>query len=222
MPITFTCRAVLFDLDGTLIDSGSRIRRLWQWWAESRGIDYQSLLGIILGRTAVETIRMAAPHLDAEAEMKALEAEEVSDMRDVYIYPGALELVKRLDGAPWAIVTSGSDSVANARIEHVGLAHPPVLITANDIQNGKPAPDAYLLAAERLGMQAQDCVVIEDAPVGVEGGKRAGMRVVAVATTNPPESLRDANAVVASLGDIDILPSASSILIHVHPLTPSP
>ncbi len=215
MPMTFTCRAVLFDLDGTLIDSGSRIRRLWQWWAESRGIDYQSLLGIILGRTAVETIRMAAPHLDAEAEMKALEAEEVSDMRDVYIYPGTLELVKRLDGAPWAIVTSGSERVANGRIGHVGLPPPPVLITANDIRNGKPAPDAYLLAAERLGVQPQDCVVIEDAPVGVEGGKRAGMRVIAVATTNSAEALRDADAVVSSLASLVLEVGPTGIQLKV-------
>ena len=95
MQSTLTCRAILFDLDGTLIDSGDRIRRLWQWWAESRGIDFQSLVPIILGRTAIETIRMVAPHLVAQDEMEALETEEVADMRDVRVYPGTLELLRR-------------------------------------------------------------------------------------------------------------------------------
>jgi sugar-phosphatase len=202
MPITFTCRAVLFDLDGTLIDSAARIRRLWQWWAERRGIDFQSLRGMILGRTAVETIRMAAPHLATEDEVNALEAEEVSDMRDVVPYPAAQQLLRSLDGAPWAIVTSGTDRVANARIGHIGLPRPPVLITASRIPRGKPAPDAYLAASQELGIPPADCVVVEDAPVGIAAGIAAGMRVIAIASTNPLESLAGANAVVQALGDI--------------------
>ena len=202
MPISFTCRAVLFDLDGTLIDSSARIRRLWQWWAERRGVDYQALQGIILGRTAIETIRRVAPRLVAEDEMQALEAEEVADMRDVHIYPGARELLRTLDGAPWAIVTSGSARVANARIAHVGLPHPPALITADHVANGKPAPEPYLSAARQLGVPPADCVVIEDAPIGVSAGKAAGMRVVAVASTHPPEELHDADAVANSLDQI--------------------
>ncbi len=212
---SFTCRALLFDLDGTLIDSGERIRRLWQWWAERRGVDYRSLLGIILGRTAVETIRMVAPHLVAEAEMEALETEEVSDMRDVRLYPGALQLLGHLDGASWAIVTSGSDRVAHARIVHVGLPQPPVLITASQIQEGKPSPEPYLLAAQRLGVEPDDCIVVEDAPIGVASGKAAGMRVVAIASTHAREELRDADAIVASLGDLTAGVDAGSIVLHL-------
>src|SRR5512140_3776327 len=221
MPSTFTCRAILFDLDGTLIDSAAHIRRLWQWWAESRGIEYQSLLGIILGRTAVETVRLAAPHLDAEAELKALEYEEVTDLRDVALYPSALDLLGRLDGAHWGIVTSGTEAVATARIMHLGLPRPPVLVTASQVTNGKPAPDAYLLAAQELGIPPQDCIVVEDAPVGVAAARSAGMRVIAIATTNPPESLRDADAIVARLSDIDLLVRSDSILISL-PRTPFP
>ncbi len=212
---TFTCRALLFDLDGTLIDSGARIRRLWQWWAARRGVDYQSLLGVILGRTAVETIQIVAPHLVAEEEIEALETEEVSDMHDVRIYPGTLELLKRLDGARWAIVTSGSGRVANARIGHVGLPHPAVLITADEIEHGKPAPDAYLLAAKRLGVEPQDCIVIEDAPIGVAAGKAAGMRVVAVASTHAREELLDADATLSSLDQLDVLADKAGIILRL-------
>src|SRR5512143_2079447 len=109
---SLACRAVLFDLDGTLIDSRERIERLWRWWAERRGVDFEAVAPVMYGRPAVETIRLAAPHLVAEDEMKVLEAEEISDMRDVHLIPGALELLARLDGAPWAIVTSGSTRVA--------------------------------------------------------------------------------------------------------------
>ncbi len=210
-----TCRALLFDLDGTLIDSGARIRRLWQWWAARHGVDYQSLLDVILGRTAVETIRIVAPQLVAEEQIDALETEETSDMHDVTVYPGALDLLDGLDGAPWAIVTSGSRRVATARIRHVGLPQPPVLVTADQIRQGKPAPEPYLLAARQLGMAAGDCIVVEDAPVGVTAGKAAGMRVVAIASTHAREELTDADALVSSLGDLHLHVDGSSILLRI-------
>lgn len=204
MRTTFTCRALLFDLDGTLVDSGARVRRLWEWWAETRGIDFQRLAPIILGRTAIETIRLAAPDLVAEKEMEALESQEVADMRDVSAFPGAMELLNRLNGAKWAIVTSGSDRVANARIRHVALPAPPVLVTASHIERGKPAPDAFLLAARHLGVERQDCIVVEDAPVGIAAGKAAGMQVVAVASTHPAAKLRQADAVISGLADLQV------------------
>ena len=210
-----TCRALLFDLDGTLIDSTDRVLRLWQWWAADHGIDYQSLLGLVLGRTAIETIQIVAPHLVAEDEIEALETEEISDMRDVHIYPGTLGILERLDGTPWAIVTSGSERVAKARMGHVGLAHPPVLITADQIQRGKPAPDAYLLAAKRLGVEPQDCVVIEDAPIGVAAGKAAGMRVVAIASSHAPDELQDADVIVGALEQLGILTDDGAIILRL-------
>ena len=211
----FTCQAILFDLDGTLIDSAARIRRLWQWWAARRGVPLQALLDVMHGRTAVETIRLAAPQLVAEDEVEALETEEISDMHDVHAYPRALDLLRRLDGAPWAIVTSGTARVAEARIGHVHLPRPPVLITADLIQAGKPSPEAYLLAAQRLDIRPPDCVVIEDAPVGVQAGKAAGMRVIAIASTHPGEALRGADAVAADLGRLRIEPSGAAIVVRL-------
>ncbi len=215
MPNTLTCRAILFDLDGTLIDSVPRVHRLWEWWAARRGIDLNVLWSVIDGRKALDAIRLAAPHLVAEDEMDALEAEEIADMRDVHIYPGTLDLLARLESAPWAIVTSATARVAEARIRYVGLPQPPVLITADLIQNGKPAPDGYLLAAKRLGVKPQDCIVMEDAPIGIEAGKAAGMRVIAIASTQPRETLAGADAVIPSLADLDLHIDASGIAIRL-------
>jgi sugar-phosphatase len=211
----FSCRALLFDLDGTLIDSAASIQRLWRWWAARRGVALEALLDVMHGRPAVETIRLAAPHLVPEDEVEALETEEISDMHDVYVYPGALDLLARLDGAPWAIVTSGSTRVAEARLAHVHLPRPPVVVTADLIQTGKPSPEAYLLAARRLGIQPAEGIVIEDTPVGVQAGKAAGMRVIAIASTHPRGALGDADAIVANLGSLRIELSGSFILVRL-------
>jgi mannitol-1-/sugar-/sorbitol-6-phosphatase len=214
---SLACRALLFDLDGTLIDSRERIERLWRWWAERRGVDFESVAPVMYGRPAVETIRLAAPHLVAVDEIEALEAEEISDMHDVHLIPGALELLAHIDGAPWGIVTSGSTRAAAARIAHVTLPRPAVLVTADEIRNGKPAPDGFLLGAKQLGVRPQDCIVVEDAPVGVAAGKAAGMRVVAIASTYSPEALRDADALVARLTDIDLHADAGGITLRFPP-----
>ncbi len=214
-PSDITCQAILFDLDGTLVDFAARLERLWKWWAERRGVPLEALLAVMHGRRAVETIRLAAPQLDAEAELEALEMEEITDMHDVHAYPGALELVAKLNAAPWAIVTSGTRRVAQARISHVHLPMPPVLVAGDQVSSGKPAPECYLLAARRLGLQAEDCVVVEDAPIGIEAGKAAGMRVIAIASTYAAQELQMADAVVGALTDIDVHLGRGGITIHL-------
>lgn len=206
---------MLFDLDGTLIESTARIDRLWQWWAARHGVPFEKLTGLTHGRRAVETLRLVAPHLELGPEIEALEAEEISDMTGVRPYPGAPELLAGLDGASWAIVTSGSRRVAQARFAHVGLPQPPALITADEVQQGKPAPDGYLLAAAKLGISPDQCVVIEDSPVGVESGKAAGMRLLAIAATHAAESLARADAIVARLADLDLRITGAEISLRI-------
>ncbi len=211
----FTCRAILFDMDGTLIDSTARIQRLWEWWAARRGVPLEALVGVMHGRAAVDTIRLAAPGLQPEQEIEALEAEEIADMHDIHLIPGALELLARLAGAPWAIVTSGSARVAEARINHVRLPRPPLLITSDLVPKAKPAPDGYLLAAERLGVPARDCIVIEDSPVGVAAGVAAGMRVIAVAYSHPRQALQAADGIVASIVDLGLSVDQAAITVQL-------
>ncbi len=213
--ITLKCRAVLLDLDGTLVESAPTILRTWKRWAERNGIPFESIVRVVHGRRGIDTIRLVAPSLDAAREEAALEAEEIADMEGVRLYPGAAELMHKLQSEPYAIVTSGSRKSAEARLKHVGLPIPRVLVDGDEVKVGKPAADAYLLAARRLKVEARDCVVIEDAPVGVEAGKAASMRVIAVASTHPAEELRQADILIRQLGDIDLRANENGMIILV-------
>ncbi len=207
------CQAILFDLDGTLIDSATRVQRLWVEWSKRRGIDTELLLEIMHGRPAAETIRLAAPHLSVQDEFQALEAEEIADMEGVSPYPSAKELLGQLSTRQWAIVTSGTRRVAEARMRHVGLPKPEVFITVDDVKDGKPAPEGYLLAASRLQVKPSECVVIEDAPAGIQAGKSAGMKVVAISSTLSQEALSYADVVVNRLADIKLRISGDKVYI---------
>jgi mannitol-1-/sugar-/sorbitol-6-phosphatase len=213
--VTLNCQAILFDLDGTLVDSAIRVERLWIDWSKRRGIDTESLLEIMHGRRADETIRLVAPHLSAQDEYRLLEAEEIADMEGVRPYPSAIELLGTLSPRQWAIVTSGTKRVAEARVRHVNLPKPEVFITADDVKVGKPAPDGYLLAALRLNVKPSECVVIEDAPAGIQAGKSAGMRVIAVASTLTPEVLSQADVSVRHLSKVKLLNTSQGIQIRV-------
>ena len=192
--------AVLFDLDGVLIDSEPAVIRAWTAWAERHGLDPARVLDEIHGRRAGDSIRVLAPAgVDVDAEAAWLERREVEDTEGVVAMAGARELLD--GGAAWsrAVVTSGTYAIATARLRAAGLTPPPVLVTAGDVARGKPAPDPYLAGAERLGVEPGRCVVVEDAPAGVSAGKAAGMTVLAVLTTHGAERLQEADARFASL-----------------------
>lgn len=196
------CRAILFDLDGVLVDSAERVEKTWRDWAARHSLDAELVIAAAHGRRTVETVALVAPHLSADAELRALETSEATNSDGVYEIPGARDLLHALPPARWAIVTSGIRAVAEFRIRHTGLPMPAVMICADEIARGKPDPEGYLAAAARLGFAAADCIVIEDAPPGIEAAKAAGMRAIGIATTYPRERLLGADLVVEQLADL--------------------
>ncbi|WP_033345566.1 HAD-IA family hydrolase [Catenuloplanes japonicus] len=177
--------AVLFDMDGTLIDSHGAIIRSWTRISEEYGLPLDEILAVHAGRPAWSTLESVAPWLGAEkialAGKRQLEW-EYDDLGDIVAIDGALELIDGVAGKnlPWAVVTSADERLARARMGAVGI-DPPLLISTDDITAPKPDPEGYLLAARRLGVPPEACLVVEDAPAGVAAGRAAGMRVVGVA-----------------------------------------
>lgn len=217
------CAAVLFDLDGVLVDSTAYIERQWRDWALSRGLDPGPFLSVCHGRRAVETIRLAAPELDADAEVARFRAQAPDENAILPPLPGARRLLAALSPVPWAVVTSGARRFALARLAGADLPAPPVLVSAEDVRQGKPSPEGYLRAAELVGLAAGDCVVFEDAPPGIAAARAAGATVIAVATTHPPEALGEAHAVTGSLADVHLAVQAAgrpALEIALLPLMP--
>jgi mannitol-1-/sugar-/sorbitol-6-phosphatase len=185
----FECSAVLFDLDGVLVDSTAYVEQQWRRWASARGLRPEPFLRVCHGRRTLETIRMAAPHLDAEAEVRAFVPLEEATTETIGPLSGALRLLSALPTGTWAVATSGSRPVAAGRLRRAGLPVPPVLICAEDVARGKPSPDAYLQAARSLGIPPEQCLVIEDAPAGIQAARAARMAVIGLTTTHKPEEL---------------------------------
>ncbi len=199
-----TCRAILFDLDGVLVDSRECIELVWRAWAAARGLDPAPFLAVAHGRRISETVRLVAPSLDARAEADVLDRMEEQETRGLTAVQGAARLVGRLAAGQWAVVTSGSRIVASLRLRTAGLPIPDVFVTSNDVRKGKPDPEPYLTAAARLGVRPADCLVFEDSPTGLAAARAAGMRVVALLTTHRAEQLPGASAHVSSLAGLSL------------------
>ena len=171
--------AVLFDMDGTLVDSDAAVERAWTTWAREYGVDVDPIT--LHGRPADTTVRALRPDLDDAAVAAATAYQldlQYDDLADVVPTPGALDLLAGLS-LPWAVVTSADDRLARARLGAAGIAAP-VLVTVDDISCGKPHPEGFLLAARRLGVEPTRCLVVEDAPAGVAAGRAAGAPVAAL------------------------------------------
>ena len=204
------CDAIVFDLDGVLVNSAACVERNWFRWAAEHGVDGKATMRFGHGRPTVETIRLVAPHVDAEAEAARLNAAEAADTEGVSEFQGAALLLASLPPGTWAIATSGTKDTASARLRHCGLPFPEILVTADDVTRGKPDPQPYLLAATRLRVPPERCVVVEDAPAGITAGRAAGMRVIALATTHELADLKDAHVRAVRLRDLRILTRATS------------
>ena len=201
---TFVCSAILFDLDGVLADSTRAVDREWREWAARKGVDGDSIMAVAHGVRTVEVIKRVAPHLDADAEASEIENHEAQDQQGVVVMPGAIELVRSVPEGRWGVVTSGSRLLATNRLRFCGLPVPEVLVTSDDVAHGKPHPEPYLKGAGRLGFSPADCLVIEDAPAGIESALAAGTKVVGIASTYGVDALQQANAVIRKLGQIQV------------------
>lgn len=202
--LSMVCAAILFDLDGVLVDSAACVERIWARWARRHGLDPARVMDVAHGRRTIETVQLLAPHLSADEETDALAASESTTTEGVVEVRGARELVSGLPADRWAIVTSGIRAVATLRIRHTMLPMPRVLVCADEIRRGKPDPEGYLTAADRLGVRTEDCVVVEDTPPGLEAARAAGMRSIGVSGTYVPEALALADCVVMKLGSLRI------------------
>ncbi|ROR98560.1 sugar-phosphatase [Raoultella terrigena] len=210
MEVSVQCKGFLFDLDGTLVDSLPVVERSWCRWADRFGIPHDEVLNFIHGKQAITSLRHFLPGRSEEeiqAEFRYLEAVEAQDTDGITALPGAVELLTQLDsaGIPWAIVTSGSVPVAHARHRAGGLPDAKIFVTAERVKHGKPAPDAYLLGAELLGLAPQACAVVEDAPAGLLSGLSAGCRTIAVNVPADAPRLDEADFVLTSLEELEII-----------------
>lgn len=196
--------ALISDMDGVLVDTGGIYGRHWELWADQHGIAHERIAAVHFGRPAVETIRLVAPQLDAAAEAKRFNdaLADDPDANGVSAMPGAIELVRPIPAHRWAIATSAPRVMAERWLAHIGCPMPDVLVTVDDVERGKPAPDPYLQAAEWLGFAPQRCLVIEDAPAGISAAKAAGAQVLAVLSTHGPADLDGADHLVEGLLDV--------------------
>lgn len=197
-----TFAAFLFDMDGTLLSSIAAAERVWTAWAGRHGVDRVALLAHLHGRRAIDTIRaLNLPGVDAEAEAAAITQAEINDVGGVEPIAGAAAFLANLPADRWAVVTSAPRALAERRMAAAGLPLPAVFITAEDVVTGKPAPDGYRLAATRLGVAAQNCLVFEDAPAGIQAGEAAGAAVVVISATHQ-QPLNTPHPSVTSYGDL--------------------
>lgn len=212
----FSAQAILFDMDGVLINSAPAVERVWRFWASSHGLDPAAVVAQAHGRRSIETIRAVAPGLDAEKENIVVEQMEIEDRAGVTALPGAAELLQSLPADRFAVVTSATRPLAVARMGYAGLTVPANLVTADEVVHGKPSPEPYLKGATLLGFAAGDCVVFEDTPAGLASGRAAGAQTIGLHTTYPAAALHAAETVVASLAQVSAELRQGTILLTIH------
>jgi sugar-phosphatase len=200
----FNCSAILFDLDGVLVDSTRSVDRQWRKWAQENNLEPDAVVRAAHGRRTIETVRQVAPHLNAEAEMRKIERLEVEDTDGVVVMPGAADLLRSIPDGRWCVVTSGTRLLATGRLRVAHLPTPGIMVSADDVTKGKPDPEPYLKGAKLLGTKPEECLVIEDAPAGVRAAHAGKMKVIAITSTFPKAELKEADALVRSLDQIKV------------------
>ncbi|WOP17711.1 HAD-IA family hydrolase [Raineyella sp. LH-20] len=206
--------AILFDIDGTLVDSTAAVTRTWRTWAGAHGFDAEEILRVCHGRRSEDTIADLLPAEHRAAAVIELEQMELADLGDVIALPATQRLLPLLPAHRWAAVTSGSRRLMLARLAAAGLPTPEVLVSAEDVAVGKPDPQGYLLAAATLSLDIRRCLVVEDAPAGIRAGRAAGAQVLAVATSHPAAELSAADQVIADLTACRVESTAEGLVVR--------
>jgi sugar-phosphatase len=214
MSFEMRAAALLFDLDGTLVDSTSLITRAWTRWAQEEGLTRESFAGVALhGRPARDIVHDLLPDREVDG-LRRINEIETSTPGGVRALPETDALLMTLGTERWAVVTSGSNAIAEPRLAVLPV-RPPVVVTADDVRHGKPDPEPYLLAARRLGItDPSRCVVLEDAPAGLAAASAAGMRSIAVVTTHRREDL-EATVVVSDLGWVHVRREVTELVVEI-------
>lgn len=201
--------AFLFDMDGTVLTSIVAAERVWGGWARKHGLDVEAVLKQIHGRRAIETVRsFNIPEVDEAAEVLALMEGEIADVEGIDAIEGAVAFLSALPADRWAVVTSAPRELAKVRLMAAGLPLPAVLVTAEDVERGKPAPDCFLLAAQRLGHPIEACLVFEDAPAGIAAAEAAGASIVVITATHS-HPLETPHPGVSSYGPLKVTPEGA-------------
>jgi sugar-phosphatase len=196
--------AFLFDMDGTVLNSIAAAERIWSAWAVRHGVDVETFLPTIHGARAIDTInRLNLPGVDAEAQAAFITQAEIEDVEGIVEIPGAAAFLDSLPKERWAMVTSAPRDLALRRMAAAGIPAPAVMITAEDVQAGKPDPAGYLLAAQRLGLEPRECLIFEDATVGIQAAEAAGAPLMIITTTHQ-HALETAHATLASYAAVQV------------------
>jgi mannitol-1-/sugar-/sorbitol-6-phosphatase len=194
--------AVLFDLDGVLVESREATERVWLDWASRHGVDEVSLRSAMHGVRSVEVVRALRPDLDSATEAEGIERRQAQDLDGLRAIPGAAAALGTLREDRVAVVTSATRALAAARLAAVRIGLPAVVVYADDVSRGKPDAEGYLTAAGRLGVEPSEALVVEDSPPGIEAGRAAGAATVAVTSTHAASELGAADVVIASLEEL--------------------
>ncbi|GAQ57671.1 HAD-IA family hydrolase [Streptomyces acidiscabies] len=214
-PVVIDARALLLDMDGTLVNSDAVVERIWRRWAEAHGLDGDEVMQVVHGRQGHASMAVLLPDRPVEqnlADNARMLAQETADMDGVVPIPGAPDFLTALAGVPHALVTSADVPLSTARMAAAGLPLPALRITAESVGASKPDPEGFLKAAAELGVAPADCVVFEDSGAGIQAGKAAGMRVVGVGER---AAAHPADVVVRDLREIAVEVTADGVRLHV-------
>ncbi|MDH2078586.1 HAD-IA family hydrolase [Pseudomonas atacamensis] len=204
--------AFLFDMDGTVLNSIAAAERIWSAWAVRHGVDVETFLPTIHGARAIDTItRLNLPGLDAEEQAAFITAAEINDVEGIVEIPAAAAFLNALPKNRWAMVTSAPRDLALRRMAAAGIPEPAVMITAEDVKAGKPDPAGYLLAAKKLGVEPADCLIFEDAAVGIQAAEAAGAALMIITTTHQ-HPIETAHSTLASYDAIGVRVGADGLL----------